>query len=320
MSPTVPGQMVAARREWRAAPSASRPSSRAQAVIELALRRVPRARQAGQTEAAAAALPASVFPQGGQTDARRALAVAAQPAADQPGGGAARPMRCQRERNRIAVASDAARRLLAARWPAARAAAEMKQAPPAIPTAATCAGQRRTACAASIEAMAPAFADRARGLAGRPAEAAQAAAQLEFVDRRDRRATRATRRSRMAYGATCCWRGRNCATRSASPRTAPPEQVVAGTAGGGPRRCGQAMRPGRPRGPAGARPSCRAGRAAWRGSASWARCRRPAIATALAQREVARLDAEGRWLGGRPVSQRAQITTFGLGGNHGVGY
>ena len=58
--------------------------------------------------------------------------------------------------------------------------AEMRQAPPAIPTAALAPGSA-DGVRGSIEAMAPAFADRARGLAGRPAEAAQAAAQLEFV-------------------------------------------------------------------------------------------------------------------------------------------
>ena len=46
-----------------------------------------------------------------------------------------------------------------------------------------------------------------------------------------------------------------------------------------------------------------------------------AIASAQVQQAVARLDAEGRWLGGRPVDASGNtVTVFGLGGNTGVGY
>ncbi|WP_431269792.1 hypothetical protein [Dankookia sp. P2] len=65
VSPTVESQFVAARREWRGAlgiPAEQPP----QAVIE-SLYAASRALQAGQKDAAAAALPAHVFPQGGQT-------------------------------------------------------------------------------------------------------------------------------------------------------------------------------------------------------------------------------------------------------------
>ena len=58
--------------------------------------------------------------------------------------------------------------------------AEMRQPPPAAAPA-MLVGGAADPLRASIAAMAPAFADQARGLAGRPAEAAQAAAQLEYV-------------------------------------------------------------------------------------------------------------------------------------------
>jgi hypothetical protein len=46
-----------------------------------------------------------------------------------------------------------------------------------------------------------------------------------------------------------------------------------------------------------------------------------ANATALAARQVERLDAEGGWNGSRPdETGGAQITTFGLGSNQGLGY
>ena len=65
ISPTTGSQFAAARREWRTAlgiPAEQPP----QAVIE-SLYAASRALQAGQRDAAAAALPTSVFPQGGQT-------------------------------------------------------------------------------------------------------------------------------------------------------------------------------------------------------------------------------------------------------------
>ena len=46
-----------------------------------------------------------------------------------------------------------------------------------------------------------------------------------------------------------------------------------------------------------------------------------ANATALAARQVERLDAEGGWNGSRPdETGGSQITTFGLGSNQGLGY
>ncbi|MDO9712402.1 hypothetical protein [Paracraurococcus lichenis] len=65
ISPTVGTQFEQARREWRAAlgiPDATPP----QPVIE-SLYAAARAVRSGQPDAAAAALPATVFPQGGQT-------------------------------------------------------------------------------------------------------------------------------------------------------------------------------------------------------------------------------------------------------------
>ena len=65
ISPTAGSQFAAARREWRGAlgiPAEQPP----QAVID-SLYAASRALQVGQKDAAAAALPANVFPQGGQT-------------------------------------------------------------------------------------------------------------------------------------------------------------------------------------------------------------------------------------------------------------
>jgi len=195
--------------------------------------------------------------------------------------------------------------------------AEMKQAPPATPTAALAPGSA-DGVRGSIEAMAPAFADRARGLAGRPAEAAQAAAQLEFVTAAIPRDSRyapipegvrrelllARQELRDALGTA----------KDAVPEAVVPALLAAAAAlrAGDQARAARALQAPTFR-PSGARSVVRLGELGPLPQA--------AIATALVQREVARLDAEGRWLGGRPVDASGNtITTFGLGGNTGVGY
>lgn len=195
--------------------------------------------------------------------------------------------------------------------------AEMKQAPPAIPIAALAPGSA-DGVRGSIEAMAPAFADRARGLAGRPAEAAQAAAQLEFVTaaiprdpryapipegvRRDLLLARQELRDALGVA-----------------EDAPPERVVpALLAAASALRAGDQARaaaalPAPTFLPGGARSVVRLGELGPLPQA--------AIAASQAQQAVARIDAEGRWLGGRPVDASGNtITVFGLGGNTGVGY
>ncbi|MFC7477021.1 hypothetical protein ACFQS7_21825 [Dankookia sp. GCM10030260] len=195
--------------------------------------------------------------------------------------------------------------------------AEMRQAPPAIPTAAL-APNSADGVRGAIEAMAPAFADRARGLADRPAEAAQAAAQLEFVTAAIPRDPRyapipegirrelllARQELRDALG---------------TADDATPEAVVpALLAAAGALRTGDRARAARALPapifrPGGTRSVDRLGELGPLPQA--------AIASELLQREVARLDAEGRWLAGRPVDASGNlITTFGLGGNTGVGY
>jgi hypothetical protein len=81
ISPTTGSQFVVARREWRGAlgiPAEQPP----QAVIE-SLYTASRELQAGQKDAAAAALPASVFPQGGQTALLRLASLPSLPLTNQ---------------------------------------------------------------------------------------------------------------------------------------------------------------------------------------------------------------------------------------------
>lgn len=195
--------------------------------------------------------------------------------------------------------------------------AEMRQAPPAIPTAALAPGSA-DGVRGAIEAMAPAFADRARGLAGRPAEAAQAAAQLEFVTaaipRDPRYAPIPEGIQRELLLARQELRDALGTDEAASPEVVVPALLAAAAAlrAGDTARATRAL-PAPTFRPGGARSLVRLGELGPLPQA--------AIASALVQREVARLDAEGRWLGGRPVdASGATITTFGLGGNTGVGY
>jgi hypothetical protein len=81
VSPTVGTQFAEARREWRTAlgiPGQEPPQS----VIE-SLYAASRALRAGQQDAAAAALPASVFPQGGQTAMLRLASLPSLPLTNQ---------------------------------------------------------------------------------------------------------------------------------------------------------------------------------------------------------------------------------------------
>ena len=195
--------------------------------------------------------------------------------------------------------------------------AEMKQVPPALPTAALAPGSA-DGVRGSIEAMAPAFADRARGLAGRPAEAAQAAAQLEFVtaaiprDPRYAPIPEGVRRELLLARQEL--RDALGTADEATPEAVVPALLAAATAlrAGDQARAARAL-PAPTFRPGGARSVARLGELGPLPQA--------AIASAMVQREVARLDAEGRWLGGRPVDARGNtITTVGLGGNTGVGY
>ncbi|MCB4822914.1 hypothetical protein [Roseicella aerolata] len=200
---------------------------------------------------------------------------------------------------------------------AAIGCAEMRQAPPVAPPAALAPGTADPVRGA-IEALAPAFADRGRALAGRPAEAAQAAAQLEYVttaiprDQRYAPIPEPVRRElllareemRDALGVA---------------EDAPPERVVPALL-----TAAAALRAGNAARAAAALPAplFRPG-----GQRSVARLGdlgplpQGAIATALAAQEVARLDADGRWLGGRPVDPTgAMFTVFGLEGSTSIGY
>jgi hypothetical protein len=195
--------------------------------------------------------------------------------------------------------------------------AELRTLPPPPPPPDLVAGAADPVRGA-ILAMPAAFGDRGMALAGRPAEAAQALAQLEYVtaaiprDQRYAPIPEGVRRelvlarieARDALGVA---------------EDAAPDDVVAGLLG-----AARALR-------AGNRPAAAAALPAPRfrpgGAASVARLGdlgplpQAAIASGVAAQEVARLDAEGRWLGNRPADPNgASVTTFGLGGSSTAGY
>ena len=175
--------------------------------------------------------------------------------------------------------------------------AEMRQAPQAGAPA-TLVGGAADPLRASIAAMAPAFADQARGLAGHPAAAAQAAAQLEYV-------TAALPRSRNYAGfPEQVWRGLVLARQEmrdalgvaddALPENVIPALLSAASAlrGDDPARAALAL-PAPMFRPGGERSVARLGESG--------PLPQGAIATGLAQQEMARLDTEGRWVAGRAV-------------------
>ena len=194
--------------------------------------------------------------------------------------------------------------------------AEMRQVPPPPPAAV--APGSADLIRSAIDALAPAFADRARGLAGRPAEAAQAAAQLEFVtaaiprdpryapvpDSVRRDLVLARQELRDALGVA---------------EDAAPEPVVRSLlAAAAALRAGDAARataalPAPLFRPGGQRSVDRLG--------ELGPLPQGAIASANVAQMVARLDATGGWPGGRPGETNAYIgSTFGFGANTSVGY
>jgi len=175
--------------------------------------------------------------------------------------------------------------------------AEMRQPPPAAAPV-MLVGGAADPLRASIAALAPALADQGRGLAGRPAEAAQAAAQLEYV-------TAALPRSRnYAAFPEQVWRGLMLARQEmrdalgvaddAVPESVIPALLSAASAlrGDDSSRAALAL-PAPMFRPGGERSVTRLG--------ELGPLPQGAIATALAQQEVARLDREGRWVAGRAM-------------------
>jgi hypothetical protein len=200
---------------------------------------------------------------------------------------------------------------------AAAGCTELRQAPPAAAPMDLVRGVSDPGRAA-IAAAATAFADRAAGLAGQPEAAARAAAQLEFATEALGRDPRFAPipdgiRREMLLARTELRDALGVA------ESAPPGQVVdALLAAARALRAGNAARaaaalPAPTFRPGGERSVARLGELGPLPQA--------ANATALAAREVERLDAEGRWIGSRPdETGGTQITTFGLGGNQGLGY
>ncbi len=199
---------------------------------------------------------------------------------------------------------------------AAAGCAELTRPPPAPPPA-DLVGAAADPTRAGIEATAVAFADRGAGLADRPAAAAQAAAQLEFINAE---LPRDPRWAPMPEGIRRELLLARSEVRDALgiAEDADPDRVVrallAAARGlrAGDRAAAAAALPAPTFRPGGARSVARLGEIGPLPQA--------ANATALARQEVARFDAEGRWLGGRPIDASGrQVTTFGFG-NLGVGY
>ena len=194
---------------------------------------------------------------------------------------------------------------------AAAGCTELTQAPPAPPPADLVAAAPDPTRAA-IAATAAAFADRGTGLAGRPAAAAQAAAQLEFLAAE---IPRNPRWAPMPEGIRRELLLARIEVRDALgiAENADPDRVVAALLAAarglraGDRAAAAAALPAPMFRPGGARSIARLNEIG--------PLPQTANATALAAQEVARLDAAGSWLGGRPIDAAGrQITTFGPGG------
>ncbi|MDO9712403.1 hypothetical protein [Paracraurococcus lichenis] len=202
---------------------------------------------------------------------------------------------------------------------AAAGCAEMRQAPPPmpVPLQAVTPGTADPIRGA-IDAMAPALAYSARGLAGRPAEAAQAAAQLEFVtaalprDPRYAPVPEAVRRDLLLARA-------ELRDALGVAEDAPPETVVrsllaaaAALRARNEARAAAAL-PAPMFLPGGARSVARLG--------ELGPLPQGAIASANIAQVVARLDATGGWPGGTPGEVSGQLgNTFGFGAGTSIGY
>ncbi|SDB44652.1 hypothetical protein [Belnapia rosea] len=199
---------------------------------------------------------------------------------------------------------------------AAAGCAEVRQRPPAPPMdlAAGAADPARQA----IQGAAQAFADRGRGLSGQPAAGALAAAQLEFAtdalarDPRFAPVPEAVRRQ-MELART------ELRDALGVQEAAPPRPVIDGLLA-----AARALRANNQSAAARALPApvFRPG-----GERSVARLGelgplpQASNATALLAQQIAQLDAESGWNGTRQAeTSGVNITTFGLGGQGGVGY
>jgi hypothetical protein len=196
------------------------------------------------------------------------------------------------------------------------ACAELRQAPPRPPPADLAAGTADPARAA-VGATAAAFADRGAGLAGRPAEAAQALAQLEFLTAELSRNPRfaplpeSLRREFLLARAE---------TRDALgiDEQAPPDAVVAALLAAaralraGDRAAAARAMPAPPFRPGGARSVVRLG--------ELGPLPQTALATGLAAQDVARLDIESGWLGRGSAEAVTGGITYGPAGGLTAGY
>lgn len=195
--------------------------------------------------------------------------------------------------------------------------AELQQPPPAAAPAGLAEGTVDPGRGA-ITAAAAAFAERGRGLIGQPEAAARATAQLEFATAELGRNPRFASvpdsvRREMLLARTEVRDALGIA------EAAQPEEVVAAMLA-----TARALRAGNARAAAASLPSplFRPG-----GERSVARLGeigplpQASIATSQAARQLERMDAESSWVGTRPdETGGSRITTFGLGGNQGLGY
>jgi hypothetical protein len=196
------------------------------------------------------------------------------------------------------------------------ACAELRQPPPQPPLAGLAAGTADSARAA-VSAVAAAFADRGAGLAGRPAEAAQALAQLEFLT------VELSRNPRFAPLPESLRREFLLARTEARDalgvdEQAQPDAVVAALLAAaralraGDRAAAARAMPAPTFRPGGARSVVRLG--------ELGPLPQTALATGLAAESVARLDADAGWLGrGSPEAVTGGVT-YGPAGGLTAGY
>lgn len=194
---------------------------------------------------------------------------------------------------------------------------EMREPPPrplALPAWIAPAGEGGDPARDMIRDAAEGFADQGRGLAGRPAEAARAVAQLEYLAAV---IPAGGRWAPISPSAGFALRGARQELRGAlgTREGAPPGAVVealstaaAALRGGDRGAAGRALSP-RLFNPGGAETLARLG--------DLGTLPQAAEATALVAREAARLDADRRWFGTAPTD--AAVTTGGRAGTFGIG-
>ena len=195
--------------------------------------------------------------------------------------------------------------------------AELQQPPPVAAPAGLAEGAVDPGRGA-ITAAAAAFAERGRGLIGQPEAAARATAQLEFATAELGRNPRFASipdsvRREMLLARTEVRDALGIAEAAQSEEVVNSMLAAARALRAGNARAAATALPAPLFRPGGERSVARLGEIGPLPQAS--------IATAQAARQLERMDTESSWVGTRPDETGGnRITTFGLGGNQGLGY